>query len=59
MWTLRNCAITMHIHDELVIEADPHVSLEAICEQMGRTPPWTKGLLLRADGYQCDFYKKD
>lgn len=35
------------------------VSLEAICEQMGRTPPWIKGLLLRADGYECDFYKKD
>ena len=59
MKTLRCCAITMHIHDELVIEADPRVSLSAICEQMGRTPPWAKGLLLRADGYECDFYKKD
>ena len=35
------------------------MSLEAVCEQMGRTPPWAKGLLLRADGYECDFYKKD
>lgn len=59
MRTLRNCAITMHIHDELVIEADPRMSLEAVCEQMGRTPPWADGLLLRADGYECDFYKKD
>ena len=49
----------MHIHDELVIEADPKVSLDAICEQMGRTPPWAKGLLLRADGYTTPFYKKD
>ncbi len=35
------------------------VSLNAICEQMSRTPPWAKGLLLRADGYECEFYKKD
>lgn len=59
MHTLRNCSIVMHIHDELVIEADTRMSLEAVCEQMGRTPPWAKGLLLRADGYETDFYKKD
>jgi DNA polymerase len=59
MRTLRRCAIVMHIHDEVVIEAEPGMSLEAVCEQMGRTPPWAKGLLLRADGYETDFYKKD
>lgn len=59
MKTLRSCSIVMHIHDELVIEADPCMSLSAVCEQMGRTPPWAKGLLLRADGYETDFYKKD
>nr|DAT88709.1 MAG TPA: DNA polymerase I [Caudoviricetes sp.] len=59
MKTLRSCSIVMHIHDELVIEADPRMSLPAVCEQMGRTPPWAKGLLLRADGYETDFYKKD
>ncbi|MCI2980270.1 DNA polymerase [[Clostridium] innocuum] len=59
MKTLRCCSIVMHIHDELVIEADPKVSLDAICDQMGRTPPWAKGLLLRADGYTTPFYKKD
>lgn len=59
MQTLRNCSVVMHIHDELVIEADPRMSLPAVCEQMGRTPPWAKGLLLRADGYECDFYQKD
>ena len=57
--TLRNCSIVMHVHDEVVIEADPRISLEAVCEQMGRTPSWAKGLLLRADGYETDFYKKD
>lgn len=59
MKTLRCCSIVMHIHDELVIEADPKISLDAICEQMGRTPPWAKGLLLRAEGYTTPFYKKD
>lgn len=59
MRTLQHCSIVMHIHDELVIEADPRMSLEVLCEQMGRTPPWAKGLLLRADGYATPFYKKD
>ena len=59
MRTLRCCAIVMHIHDELVIEAAPSMSLDAVCEQMGRTPPWAEGLLLRADGYITPFYKKD
>lgn len=59
MQTLRYCSIVMHIHDELVIEADPRMSLAAVCEQMGRTPPWAEGLQLRADGYETDFYKKD
>jgi len=59
MQTLRNCSIVMHIHDELVIEADPRMSLQVVCEQMGMTPPWAKGLLLRADGYETNFYKKD
>lgn len=59
MRTLRCCSIVMHIHDELVIEADPSMSLDAVCEQMGRTPPWATGPLLRADGYATPFYKKD
>ena len=59
MKTLQHCSIVMHIHDELVIEADPRMSLDAVCEQMGRTPLWAKGLLLRADGYAIPFYKKD
>lgn len=59
MKTLRCCNIVAHVHDEIIIEADPKVSLEAICEQMGRTPPWAKGLILRADGYETQFYKKD
>lgn len=59
MQTLRNCSIVAYVHDEIIIEADLKVSLEAVCEQMGRTPPWAKGLILNADGYECEFYKKD
>ena len=59
MQTLKNCAIVAHVHDEIIIEADRRMSVEAVCEQMGRTPPWAKGLLLRADGYECPFYQKD
>jgi DNA polymerase len=52
-------SIVMHCHDEVVIEASPNVSTEEVCHYMGKTPPWAKGLLLRADGYECQFYKKD
>lgn len=59
MKTLRCCNIVAHVHDEIIIEADPRMSLEAVCEQMAKVPEWANGLLLRADGYTCDFYKKD
>lgn len=59
MKTLRHCFIVGHVHDELIIECDPRVDLNAICEQMGRSPDWMPGILLRADGYERHFYKKD
>lgn len=59
MRTLSHCRICAHVHDELIIECRKDASLDAICEQMGRTPPWTEGLVLRADGYETQFYKKD
>ena len=58
MRTLSHCFICGHVHDELIIECSPEVSLDAICEQMGRTPPWIPGIELRADGYECGFYQK-
>lgn len=58
MRTLSHCFICGHVHDELIIECDPSVSLEAVCEQMGRTPPWLPGIELRADGHECAFYQK-
>lgn len=59
MRTLSHCFICGHIHDELIIECSEGVSIDEVCEQMGRTPPWIPGLLLRADGYECSFYQKD
>lgn len=58
MQTLKHCFIVGHVHDELIIECSEKVSLKAVCEQMGRTPEWIPGLVLRADGYECGFYMK-
>lgn len=59
MRTLSHCFICGHIHDELIIEASTGVDLQAVCEQMGRVPPWLPGAVLRADGYETEWYKKD
>ena len=58
MKTLKDLFIVGSVHDELIIECPPDVSLQAVCEQMGRTPPWIQGIDLRADGYECGFYMK-
>lgn len=57
--TFKHSNIVMHIHDEIVIEADPRMSIEAVCKQMSRTPDWAKGLKLDADGFTCLYYQKD
>ena len=59
MCNLRSYSIVAHVHDELIIECPNDVKLETICNVMGRTPAWASGLMLRADGYECVFYKKD
>ena len=59
MQTLSQHFIVGHIHDEMIIECPKNTKLDEICQQMARTPDWAKGLLLRADGYECSFYKKD
>ncbi|MCI6360583.1 MAG: DNA polymerase [Eubacterium coprostanoligenes] len=59
MRTLKDYRIVAHVHDELIIECPRNTQLNDICEQMAITPEWANGLLLRADGYECQFYKKD
>jgi DNA polymerase len=54
--------IVMHVHDEMIVEVpqgSAELALRAICEAMGKPIPWAPGLLLRGDGYLCDYYKKD
>lgn len=59
MRTLSHCFIVGHVHDELIIECSPGVDLNVVCQQMGRSPDWMTDILLRADGYETFFYKKD
>lgn len=62
MLRLRNKGfeIVMHVHDEAVLEVPVgESSVDEVCEIMAIAPEWAKGLPLRADGYECDFYKKD
>ena len=59
MRTLREYRIVAHVHDELIIECPVETELEKICEMMGREPEWLPGIELRADGYECWYYKKD
>lgn len=58
MKNLAKYKIVGHIHDEVILEVPMDVSLETVCEEMSQTPPWAKGLLLRADGYECPYYQK-
>ena len=52
--------ITMHIHDEVVLEVQDEVSsVEEVCRLMSIRPKWAKDLPLNADGYECKFYKKE
>ena len=59
MKTLQNERIVGHVHDEIILEAKKDADVQHICEQMGRTPAWIPGLVLRADGYECEYYRKD
>ena len=58
MTTLRHCDIVMHCHDEIIVEADHRMSVDAVCQQMSLTPPWANGLPLRAEGFVCQYYQK-
>lgn len=52
--------IVMHVHDEAVLEVPiGHSGVDEVCALMAEAPAWADGLPLRADGYECEFYKKD
>ena len=52
--------IVFHVHDEVIIEVEEDkADLKEVCGIMGQPIPWAKGLLLRADGYKTNYYRKD
>ena len=51
--------IVAHVHDEVIVEAPPSVTVDEVCEIMGQSLAWAPGLPLRADGFETDYYKKD
>lgn len=58
MAAMKDMDIVGHVHDEVIVECNPDTSVEQICHLMEQTPDWAEGLLLRADGYECEFYMK-
>ena len=61
MMNLRNKGfnIVMHVHDEIVLEVENGVSsVEEVCEIMCKENRYLKGLNLRADGFESNYYKK-
>lgn len=59
MMNLRDYRIVAHVHDEVIIEATDDITVDEIVQKMCITPRWARGLTLRADGYECEFYMKD
>lgn len=59
MQNMRDLSIVMHIHDEVVIEAPPELTVDEVVRRMTIVPPWAEGLVLDADGYECAYYRKD
>lgn len=59
MRNLSFCQIVGHVHDEVIIECSSEISVQNLCDIMSRSPDWMPGILIRGDGYQCDFYQKD
>lgn len=56
----RGFNIVMHVHDEVVLEVKKDTTtVKEICDIMTETPPWAEGLPLRAEGYKCEFYRKE
>ena len=59
MRNLSHCFICGHVHDELIIECSQDVDYKSICNIMSRSPDWMPDILIRGDGYETPFYKKD
>lgn len=59
MKRLKDELICGHIHDEMIIECKKDTKVSDICKTMSTAPKWMPNIVLNADGFECDFYKKD
>ena len=50
--------IVMHCHDEVIIDTDKG-SVKDVCSIITKPPDWAEGLPLSAEGYECEYYKKE
>lgn len=49
-----------HVHDEIICEVpNSYGSVEELCRLMCIKPDWADGLPLNADGFECEYYKKE
>ena len=51
--------VVMHIHDEVVLEAEKSLTLEGVNKVLSTPIDWAPGLILTADGFESNFYMKD
>lgn len=51
--------ILMHVHDEIILDAPPEIRVEDVCTCMGENIDWAPGLLLKAEGFSCEYYRKE
>lgn len=54
-----NSPVVMHIHDEVVMDAERDVTVDEICDLMAEPIPWAPGLMLKAAGFESEWYMKD
>ena len=49
-----------HVHDEIICEVpNGYGSVDELCRLMCIKPEWADGLPLNADGFECEYYKKE
>lgn len=49
-----------HVHDEIICEVpNGYGSVDELCKLMCIKPEWADGLPLNADGFECEYYKKE
>ena len=59
MHNLSDQQICGHVHDDLIFECPENTEVSSITSVMGKSPDWMPNILIRGDGYETDFYKKD